>query len=175
MAVDETVVDEHRALAGTPSFGFAVVTASDSRTPAKDLSGALVRELATAAGHRVVETLLVADDAALLRAAVAEALAAKAVDVVVVTGGTGLAPRDVTVEAVAPMFDKSIDGFGELFRRLSFDQIGAAAMLSRAAAGVVGAKAVFLLPGSPAAVRLALERLLLPELAHLLGQARRAR
>jgi len=166
-------VDEHRAQAGRPVFGVAVVTATDSRTPEKDVSGALVRDLATAAGHRVVETVLVADDAALLRAAVAEALAAKAVDVVVVTGGTGLAPRDVTIEAVTPLFDKSVDGFGELFRRLSYDEIGPAAMLSRATAGLVGGKAVFLLPGSPAAVRLALDELLLPELAHLLGQARR--
>ena len=169
------VVDEHRSGAGEPAFGFAVVTASDSRTPERDVSGALVRELAERAGHRAVETLLVEDDAALLRAAVAEALAAKAVDVVVVTGGTGLAPRDVTVEAIAPMFEKSVDGFGELFRRLSYDEIGAAAMLSRATADVVAGKAVFLLPGSPAAVRLALERIVLPELAHLLGQARRAR
>ena len=169
------VVDEHRSRAGQPAFGFAVVTASDSRTPEKDVSGALVRELAERAGHRAVESVLVGDDAALLRAAVAEALAAKAVDVVVVTGGTGLAPRDVTIEAIAPMFDKTLDGFGELFRRLSYDEIGAAAMLSRATAGIVAGKAVFLLPGSPGAVRLALEGIVLPELAHLLGQARRGR
>ena len=168
-------VDQHRALAGAPSFGFAVITASDSRKPGDDLSGALVRERAAAAGHGVAESRLVPDEAGALRAAVGAALALPAVDVVVVTGGTGLAPRDVTIEAVAPLFGKTIDGFGELFRRLSYDEIGPAAMLSRAAAGVAAGKAIFLLPGSPAAVRLALDRLILPELAHLLAQARRAR
>jgi molybdenum cofactor biosynthesis protein B len=168
-------VDQHRAAAGTVTFGFAAITASDSRKPGDDLSGGQIRERALAAGHRVVESRLVPDEAGALRAAVVAALASPAVDVVVVTGGTGLAPRDVTIEAVAPLFEKTIDGFGELFRRLSWDEIGPAAMLSRAAAGVVAGKAVFLLPGSPAAVRLALERLVLPELAHLLAQARRAR
>lgn len=116
---------------------------------------------------------VVPDEAAPLRRAVEAALARAEVDVVVVTGGTGLAPRDVTVEAVSPRFDKAIDGFGEIFRRLSYDEIGAAAMLSGATAGLVGRKAVFLLPGSPAAVRLALRSLILPEIAHLLAQARR--
>lgn len=168
-------VDQHRATAGNAGFGFTVITASDSRKADDDLSGALVRERALAGGHRVVESRLVADEVGALRAAVETALASPAVDAVVVTGGTGLAPRDVTIEAVAPLFEKTIDGFGEIFRRLSWDEIGPAAMLSRAAAGVVAGKAVFLLPGSPAAVRLALDRLLLPELAHLLAQARRAR
>lgn len=168
-------VEQHRDAAGSPAFGLAVVTASDSRKPGEDLSGALIRERATAAGHRVVESRLVPDEAGALRAAVEAALASPAIDAVVVTGGTGLAPRDVTIEAVAPLFEKSIDGFGELFRRLSWDEVGPAAMLSRAAAGVAAGKAVFLLPGSPAAVRLAMERLILPELAHLLGQARRTR
>ncbi len=167
-------VDEHRAAAQRSAFGFAVITASDTRTPEKDLSGALARQRLEAAGHRVLESILVRDDAGLLRAAVAEALAAKAVDAVVVTGGTGFAPRDVTIEALAPLFDKTIDGFGELFRRLSFDQIGPAAMLSRATAGITAGKAIFLVPGSPAAVDLALSALVLPEIAHLLGQARRA-
>lgn len=168
-----TTVDQHRAWAGAPNLGFALVTASDSRSPAEDRSGALARELVAAAGHRVAAAVLVADEAADLRAAVEAALARSEVDVVVVTGGTGLAPRDVTVEALTPLFEKTIVGFGELFRRLSYDEIGAAAMLSRAAAGIVGTRALFLLPGSPAAVRLALEALILPEVAHLLAQARR--
>ncbi len=168
-------VEQHRSAAGAPSFGFAVITASDSRTAREDRSGPLVGELAAAAGHGVVEARLVADEAEALRAAVEAALAQSAVDVVVVTGGTGLAPRDVTLEAVSPLFDKTIDGFGELFRRLSYDEIGPAAMLSRAAAGITRGRALFLLPGSPAAVRLAMEKLILPELAHLLAQARRAR
>ena len=167
------VVDEHRRSAGGPDLGFALVTASDSRVAADDRSGALARELVEAAGHRVAAAEVVPDEAAPLRRAVEAALARAEVDVVVVTGGTGLAPRDVTVEAVSPLFDKTIDGFGEIFRRLSYDEIGAAAMLSRATAGLVGRKAVFLLPGSPAAVRLALRSLILPEIAHLLAQARR--
>lgn len=167
------VVDEHRRSAGGPDLGFALVTASDSRVAADDRSGALARELVEAAGHRVAAAEVVPDEAAPLRRAVEAALARAEVDVVVATGGTGLAPRDVTVEAVSPRFDKAIDGFGEIFRRLSYDEIGAAAMLSRATAGLVGRKAVFLLPGSPAAVRLALRSLILPEIAHLLAQARR--
>ena len=95
------------------------------------------------------------------------------VDVVVTTGGTGFSPRDVTLEAVGPMLERPVEGFGELFRMLSYSQVGAAAMLSRAAAGLVGTRAVFLLPGSPKAVVLAMEALILPEAAHLLGQARR--
>ena len=168
-----TTVDQHRTWAGEPSLGFALVTASDSRTPARDRSGALARELVEAAGHRVANAELVADEPVVLRATVESALARREVDVVLVTGGTGLAPRDVTVESLTPLFEKPIDGFGEIFRRLSFDEIGPAAMLSRAGAGIVGAKALFLVPGSPAAVRLALEALILPEIAHLLSQARR--
>lgn len=167
------VVGEHRESAGAPRFGVALVTASDTRRGAEDRSGALARELLEGAGHRVVDAEVVPDEAASLRRAVEGALGRAEVDAVLVSGGTGLAPRDVTVEAVAPLFQKTIEGFGEVFRRLSYDEIGAAAMLSRATAGMVGGKAVFLLPGSPAAVRLALERLILPELAHLLAQARR--
>jgi len=166
-------VGEHREIAGTPRFGVALVTASDSRKGGDDRSGALARQLLEAAGHRIGGQEIVPDEAAPLRRAVEAALGRPEIDAVLVTGGTGVAPRDVTVEAVAPLLDKTIDGFGEIFRRLSYDEIGAAAMLSRATAGVVRGKAVFLLPGSPAAVRLALERLILPELAHLLAQARR--
>jgi molybdopterin adenylyltransferase len=168
-----TTVDQHRDWAGEPSLGFALVTASDSRSAAQDRSGALARELVEGAGHRIAGAVLVADEVAALRHAVEAALARGEVDVVLVAGGTGLAPRDVTVEALSPLFEKPIDGFGEIFRRLSYDEIGPAAMLSRAAAGTVGVKALFLLPGSPAAVRLALEALILPEIAHLLSQARR--
>ena len=117
---------------------------------------------------------LVPDEGVRIRRAVETALAQPAVDVVLVTGGTGLSPRDVTIEAVFPLFEREIPGFGELFRMLSFAEIGAAAMLSRATAGVVSGRVIFLLPGSPAALDLALSRLVLPELAHLLAQARRS-
>jgi molybdenum cofactor biosynthesis protein B len=116
---------------------------------------------------------VVPDDVSAIRRAVRHLLGLSGVDVVVLTGGTGFSPRDVTLDAVLPLFDQTIDGFGELFRALSYHQVGAAAMLSRAAGGLVGDKAVFLLPGSPKAVSLAMEKLILPEAGHLLSQARR--
>jgi molybdenum cofactor biosynthesis protein B len=165
--------EEHRQTAPA-RLGFAVLTASDSRTSAQDTSGEKIAALAAAAGHTVQARALVTDDAPIIRDAVQRMLSSPGVDVVVVTGGTGFSPRDVSFEAVAPLFDRPVEGFGELFRMLSFQQVGAAAMLSRAAAGLVGDRAVFLLPGSPKAVALAMEALILPEAAHLLGQARRS-
>lgn len=165
--------EQHRQLA-PGALGFAILTASDSRGAAQDTSGDKIAALAAAAGHLVRQRELVKDDAPAIREAVRRMLAAPGVDVVVVTGGTGFSPRDVSVEAVAPLFDRPVEGFGELFRMLSHRQVGAAAMLSRATAGLVGDRAVFLLPGSPKAVTLAMEELILPEAAHLLGQARRA-
>lgn len=166
--------EEHRAAAPTV-LGYGLITVSDSRARADDVSGRVLREGVAAAGHRVVESALVPDDVAAIRAVVSRFLEQPGVDVVVTTGGTGLSPRDVTVEAVTPLFDRPVEGFGELFRMLSYQQVGAAAMLSRAAAGLVRDRAVFLLPGSPKAVALALEALILPEAAHLLAQARRSR
>jgi len=115
----------------------------------------------------------VPDEIVEIRAAAGELLRRDDVDVLVLSGGTGFSPRDLTLEAAAPLLERRIDGFGELFRMLSFEEIGAAAMLSRAAAGVIGRRAVFVLPGSPKAVTLAMRRLILPEAGHLLGQARR--
>lgn len=164
--------EQHRSTAPS-SLGFGVITVSDTRRPEDDLSGRSLAALAQVAGHRVEGPVLVADDVAAIRSAVRRMLAVSWVDVVVLNGGTGFAPRDVTLDAVVPLFDKPVEGFGELFRMLSWQQVGAAAMLSRAAAGLVGTRAVFLLPGSPKAVSLAMEKLILPEAAHLLGQARR--
>jgi molybdopterin adenylyltransferase len=166
-------VEQHRSYAPT-TLGFAAVTVSDTRTEADDTGSRTIRDLAQAAGHRVEGSALVRDDVAAIRGAVREMLALPGVDVVVVTGGTGLSPRDVTLDAVLPLLEKPIEGFGELFRMLSWQQVGSAAMLSRAAAGLVGGQAVFLLPGSPKAVTLAMEKLILPEAGHLLGQARRS-
>ncbi len=165
--------EEHRELAPRRPLGFGIITVSDTRAARDDASGRLLREGAVAAGHRVLESALVPDDVAAIRAAARRLLALPGLDVLVLTGGTGFSPRDLTVEAVAPLLDRRIEGFGELFRMLSYQQVGAAAMLSRAAAGLVGDRAVFLLPGSPKAVSLALEKLILPEAAHLLSQARR--
>ncbi|HEV8579894.1 MAG TPA: MogA/MoaB family molybdenum cofactor biosynthesis protein [Thermoanaerobaculia bacterium] len=164
--------EQHRR-AAPGVLGFAVVTVSDSRSPEDDTSGDAIRNLISTSGHRIANSTLVRDDVAAIREAVRRSLALPEVDVVVATGGTGFSPRDLTLEAVRPLLERSVDGFGELFRMLSYEQVGAAAMLSRAAAGLIGAKAVFLLPGSPKAVALAMEKLILPEAAHLLGQARR--
>jgi molybdenum cofactor biosynthesis protein B len=167
-------VAQHRSSAPAASaIRVAVISASDSRTLRTDAGGALIEALATQAGFSVTARELLPDDKELIRAQVSSFVATNQCDVVLVTGGTGVAPRDSTVEAVAPLFERRLDGFGELFRMLSFAEIGPAAMLSRAGAGTIGRVAVFLMPGSPAAVRLALERLILPELAHLVGELRR--
>jgi molybdenum cofactor biosynthesis protein B len=167
------VVEAHRALASSGPLGVALLTVSDSRTEATDSGGRRLRELAEGAGHRIVSAEIVRDDLAAIRAAVETALAAEGVDLLLLTGGTGVSPRDVTVEAIRPLFEKELPGFGELFRALSFAEIGSAAMLSRATAGIARGRAIFLLPGSPAALDLAMSRLILPEARHLLGQARR--
>jgi molybdenum cofactor biosynthesis protein B len=165
-------VEQHRRAAPTV-LGFAVITVSDTRTAEDDTSGRTLADLARGAGHRIETTRIVPDDVAAIRRAVREALQSDGVDVVVLTGGTGFSPRDVTLDAVEPLLETRIDGFGELFRMLSWQQVGSAAMLSRAAAGLIGGRAVFLLPGSTKAVALAMESLILPEAGHLLGQARR--
>jgi molybdenum cofactor biosynthesis protein B len=163
---------QHRAYAPR-AVGCAVLTVSDSRTVADDKSGQLIRSLLEAAGHKTVEHAIVRDDAEAIRFAVLRALARADVDAVIATGGTGVSPRDVTPEAVAPLLEKPLAGFGELFRALSFEEIGAAAILSRALAGTSGGKVVYVLPGSSGAVRLGMERLIVPELAHIVGQLRR--
>jgi molybdenum cofactor biosynthesis protein B len=156
------------------SLGFALLTVSDSRAFRDDVSGRRLRELAEAAGHRVVATELVRDERDEIDAAVRRLLALDTTDLVVVTGGTGFAPRDVTLEALQPLLERRLDGFGELFRFLSYAQVGAAAMLSQAAAGLVGQRALFILPGSPKAVELAMEKLILPAVGHLLALVRQA-
>jgi molybdenum cofactor biosynthesis protein B len=172
LALQAMSVEEHRRTAPTV-LGFALITVSDTRAARDDVSGRALADLARAAGHRVESTGIVPDDVAAIRRAVRQALILDGVDVVVLTGGTGFSPRDVTLEAVGPLLERPIEGFGELFRMLSYQQVGSAAMLSRAAAGLAGTRAVFLLPGSPKAVALAMEKLILPEAGHLLGQARR--
>lgn len=165
-------VQRHRQEAPS-SLGFGVLTVSDTRDEKSDVSGPKIRQRITDAGHRVVEAILEPDHPVEIRWAVQGLLTDPEIDVIVVTGGTGLSPRDVTLEAVVPLFERPIEGFGELFRMLSWEQVGAAAMLSRATAGVVGRRAIFLLPGSPKAVELAMERLILPEVAHLVGILRK--
>lgn len=143
----------------------AVLTFSDSRTEANDTGGKLLVSLLQAEGHLVLSKRIVREDAATVREAFDLALASD-VDVVVTTGGTGIAARDIAIDAIERRFDKKLDGFGEAFRRLSWDEVGARSLLSRATAGTVGAKLVAALPGSEKAVRLGLRDVLLPMLSH---------
>lgn len=147
----------------------AILTVSDTRTLDTDKSGATIVELLVAADHTVAARDIVRDDAAAVTAAVKKQLAGPA-QAIITTGGTGLAPRDNTYEAVTSLFEKRIDGFGELFRMLSYEVIGSASMLSRACAGIANGKVIFMLPGSTPAVKLAMSRLVIPELAHIVGQ-----
>ena len=167
-------VSEHRSTAPAgASVRVAVVSVSDTRTMETDQGGALIQTLTAAAGFQVVARALIPDDPAAIAFEVRKLASGGGVDAILMTGGTGIAPRDGTVDAVTPLFTKSLDGFGELFRMLSFAAIGPAAMLSRATAGLIGGVLVFLMPGSPAGVQLAMERLILPELGHLVGELRR--
>jgi molybdopterin adenylyltransferase len=155
------------------SVAVHVVTVSDTRTLDTDASGRVIVELLEAAGHRIAGRTLLRDDPDQVRARV-DALATEGeVEVVITTGGTGITSRDGTFEAVDGLLTKRLPGFGELFRALSYQQIGAAAMLSRATAGTIASAIVFTLPGSPAGVRLALEKLIIPELPHMVAQLHR--
>jgi molybdenum cofactor biosynthesis protein B len=160
--------EEHRRQ-GPPSVRVGVVTASDTRGEAEDASGAFLRRAAGEAGHAVVFYRVVKDEPDAIRAALADARAAGA-QALLVNGGTGIAARDRTYEAVAGLLEKRLDGFGELFRALSYAEIGSAAMMSRALAGTWGGAAVFSMPGSSSAVRLAWEKLIAPELGHLVRE-----
>jgi len=148
----------------------AVLTISDTRTPETDGSGRRIRELLAEHGHATVHYTILKDDPASIAAAI-RSLPEDA-EAVILNGGTGLARRDTTFEAVRTLLDKEISGFGELFRMLSYEQIGAAAMLSRATAGVSGTRIIFSIPGSSAAVELAMVKLILPQLGHVVGLVR---
>ncbi|HEX5817189.1 MAG TPA: MogA/MoaB family molybdenum cofactor biosynthesis protein [Methylomirabilota bacterium] len=163
---------EHKATAPA-SVACYVLTVSDTKTPETDPSGAVIRELLTAAGHRVAGSSIVRDEPAEVARLVRAACADPAVRAVILTGGTGITSRDSTFEAVEALLDKRLPGFGELFRMLSFAEVGAAAMLSRAQMGIHARRIVVSLPGSPNACRLALEKLLIPELGHLLREVSR--
>ena len=147
---------------------FAVLTVSDTRRGAEDTSGALIQTWVEHFGHQVVARAFVRDDRARIRRVALELLSRGAVDVLIVTGGTGVAPRDVTPEALLPLADRVLPGFGERFRALSYEEVGNAAWLSRAEAFVRRGLLVVLLPGSTGAVQLAMSRVLLPEISHLI-------
>lgn len=172
MSRPDSVPQEHKASAPR-AIGCFVLTISDSKTPETDTSGALIRERLIGAGHAVVGQAIVRDEPAQVTALIRKGCADPAIEAFILTGGTGVTSRDSTFEAVEALLDKRLTGFGELFRMLSYEEVGAAAMLSRAQGGVVQGRALFSLPGSPNACRLALEKLILPELGHVLREVRR--
>jgi molybdenum cofactor biosynthesis protein B len=165
---------------GAPTrLGFAVIVISTSRFETlklmkhvEDPSGDLIVKLLEQSGHKITYKTLIPDDRGLIGQKISEALGSNTVDAIITCGGTGITPSDVTIETVRPMLKKTLPGFGELFRKLSFDEIGSAALLSRAISGIADEKAVFCLPGSPQAVRLCVEKLILPEAGHIVKHAR---
>lgn len=170
--------EKHKAEAPT-KLGFALVMCSTSRFASlkegkqvDDTSGDLIGQTLRNFGYKIVSRVLVPDDKKMIKEAVEETLQNENVEAVVVCGGTGIAPKDVTIETVTPLFKKILPGFGELFRKLSYDSIGSAAVLSRAVAGITNGKVVFCIPGSIDAVRLCLDKLILPETAHIVKHAR---
>jgi molybdenum cofactor biosynthesis protein B len=148
----------------------AVITVSDTRTAENDRSGQRIQELLRLSGHRITQYEILRDEPELIVAAIHAVPPSTAA--IIINGGTGLTRRDTTFEAVSRLLEKEISGFGELFRQLSYEDIGAAAMLSRATAGVVGDRVVFSVPGSPAAVELAMTKLIVPALGHVVGLVR---
>ena len=173
--MSETVpsVEQHRS-EGPASVRCAVVTVSDTRTLETDRGGRLIIDLLTPAGHTVsARHVITSDDPEQIGPLLKELAARDDVDAILLTGGTGIGSRDQTFETVSGLLAKTLPGYGELFRMLSFDQVGPAAMLSRAIGGVMGGKILLTMPGSPAAVQLAMERLIVPELGHLVREARR--
>ncbi len=165
-------VQQHRE-AAPETIQAAVLTISDTRTREDDTGGDTVQELLEAAGHKIVRREIVRDDAPRIRTVLIDLLADSDVDAVVTSGGTGISGRDTTYEVVDRMIEKKLDGFGEIFRMLSYEEIGAAAIMSRAVAGAVGTKFIASLPGSRNAVRLAMEKLLVPEMAHVVFELRK--
>ena len=163
---------EHKQASPAVAHCF-ILTVSDTRTEATDSSGRAICDLLWAEGHQVDGRRIVRDEPDLVRAAITEQLASTSVQVILTTGGTGITSRDTTYEAVSGLLEKRLDGFGELFRMISYHDIGSAAMLSRAVGGLAKGKIILALPGSEAAVRLAMTKLVLPELGHLVREASR--
>jgi molybdenum cofactor biosynthesis protein B len=151
----------------------AIITLSDTRTPETDKSGQQIRALLEAAGHAIVRYELIPDDLNALHALLTEILSQHDVDVVLTNGGTGVGRRDTTIEVVESHLDQTLPGFGELFRMLSWHEIGSGAMLSRAVGGISRGKLLFAMPGSTGAVELAMTKLILPELKHLVHELRK--
>ena len=165
--------DQHRAAAQGRSARCAVLTVSDTRTEATDKGGQIIIEQLKAAGHTIADYRIVKDEAAAIGDQLQRWLSELSLDAILTTGGTGIARRDTTVEVVRRFLDKELEGFGELFRMLSWQEVGPAAMLSRAVAGLAGETLIFAMPGSTNAVRLAMSKLIIPELPHLVWERSR--
>ncbi|MBI5153650.1 MogA/MoaB family molybdenum cofactor biosynthesis protein [Candidatus Poribacteria bacterium] len=166
----------HRCEAGElPPVRVAIITVSDTRTETTDLSGARIRELLAAVGHHIAHYILIRDEPDHIRDEVVRLCGSGDCDVIILNGGTGIAPRDGTFEAISAVLDRTLPGFGELFRMLSWEEVGPAAMLSRAVAGLRGRTLIFSTPGSSNAVNLAMTRLILPELKHLVYEMKGVR
>lgn len=166
------IPEQHRR-EGPASVCCAVLTVSDTRTLETDRGGKLIVDRLTAAGHTVADRQISPDDPAVMSPLVRRWCAEPSIDAVLITGGTGLARRDQTVETINALLTKPLPGYGELFRMLSYAEIGPAAMLSRAVGGLVDRTVVLTMPGSPAGVELALDKVILPELSHLVREARK--
>ncbi len=164
---------QHRQLAKEQSARCAVLTISDTRTEADDKGGQLIQSLLRNAGHTIAAHAIVKDEPARIEAQLKSWIADNTIEVICCTGGTGISSRDSTIEVVSRLLDKPLDGFGELFRMLSWQQVGPAAMLSRAVAGLAGQTLLFAMPGSPNAVELAMTKLIVPELPHLVWERKR--
>ena len=160
-------------------LNFAVIVCSSSRYEelkakgrVEDPSGELITNVLKTRGHKVVHKTIVPDNSAMIRIELKRIISEKEIDVAIFCGGTGISPSDVTIETVKPLLEKTLPGFGEIFRWLSYQEIGSAAILSRALAGTAEGKAIFCIPGSPHAVKLCVEKLILPEAAHIVKHAR---
>jgi molybdopterin adenylyltransferase len=151
------------------SLACAIVTVSDSRTVETDTSGQLIRSLLLTAGHRISHYEILPDEPERIKQAIAQ-LSSEPINILLFNGGTGIAPRDTTYDAIASLLEKTLPGFGEIFRMLSFAEVGSRAMASRAVAGTIGRQVLFSMPGSSKAVKLAMEQLVLPEMVHLVKQ-----
>ncbi len=152
------------------SVGCMIITCSDTRTPDTDTSGQLIQKLLTEKGHTIAAYHLVKDEPAEIKARITEGIANDSVQAIIINGGTGISRRDSTFEAVDAMLEKRLDGFGEVFRFLTYQEIGSPAIMSRATAGIIKGRVLFSTPGSENAVRLAMEKLILPELGHLVKE-----
>ncbi|MBN1357790.1 molybdenum cofactor biosynthesis protein MoaB [Candidatus Bathyarchaeota archaeon] len=169
---------KHKATA-PKQLSFAVFVCSTSRyqeaqkrEKTADVSGDTIESSLKNAGHKVLSRKIIADDKSMIREAVHSVLTSAELDAAVFCGGTGIAQKDITIETVSPFFEKTLPGFGEIFRRLSYDKIGSAAIMSRAVAGVAKGKVLFCIPGSPDAVRVSVETLILPETSHIVRHIR---